>query len=647
MTFIGSNVRAPKYRWKSDIQGNLFDATYVPATHDIRMGFTDPSVLLTGEQNVTEWDVVTGDRVLRAVYPGVVPQGSATISAFSASHITISVMLSDFGGGSGGCVDTSRIGQSIVIIGSTTPANNGTFPIFSVPSSTSLQYTNAAGVNDGSPIDWRIINGPDEQIQNGIYVVNVGAWTRATDADSWSEIENAVAEQPMYEWSTREIKLAGTSAVITGTAPTMTITGLSGMTAEMATAGMLLAFFEASNPGNNGLFPIVTWNSLSSVDITNASGVAEATPQRWALFQSGGQASAAAPVANSQLISGLGNMSASNIGDALNINGTNSGQWIITGIPNSTEAIISRPGGGGSAAAGPIIWDVFQKQPTSIRWGFFNPKGIDGIVDTDPQYWILSSGSLPDQMVLVSLVSDTPVILNGPQVIDGNPTGSGVDVLINGQSSAIENGIYTVNHAGAWSRSTNWPVQLTILWQVVIALSSPFGLKYPNKHFVLSSPTTTPIVPGVTPQEWRLYNGENVASWAPINLRVKFGDLVSIRSLVDNTVLNFGSQVVITLPPITQNSAGRRISVRDVEYFKTLSDASITPGLMIQPAGSDSVETGGPGELMTAVNAIGQFDMESDGLSRWTIVGGVQLTVSGVLPEDPGEIPPPVPPVPS
>ena len=64
---------------------------------------------------------------------------------------------------------------------------------------------------------------------------------------------------------------SGAAASISGTAPNMTITGLTGMTA--ASIGHFLTLSGADSAGNNGTFLISQYVSASSVVVQNASGV--------------------------------------------------------------------------------------------------------------------------------------------------------------------------------------------------------------------------------------------------------------------------------------------------------------------------------------------------------------------------------------
>jgi hypothetical protein len=64
---------------------------------------------------------------------------------------------------------------------------------------------------------------------------------------------------------------SGILASITGTAPNMTLTGLSGLTAE--SIGKFVTISGAASAGNNGTFLITQYLSATSAVILNVSGV--------------------------------------------------------------------------------------------------------------------------------------------------------------------------------------------------------------------------------------------------------------------------------------------------------------------------------------------------------------------------------------
>jgi len=85
-----------------------------------------------------------------------------------------------------------------------------------------------------------------------------------------------LGNRPMVRiWSRKGqcVTVAGAASVSSVSNGIATITGLSGMVGSVLRPGMLF-LFDAANPGNNGLFRIVSYLSTSSVTIANANAVA-------------------------------------------------------------------------------------------------------------------------------------------------------------------------------------------------------------------------------------------------------------------------------------------------------------------------------------------------------------------------------------
>lgn len=82
---------------------------------------------------------------------------------------------------------------------------------------------------------------------------------------------HTIVEASVYD---APVTQSGSTASITGPGPTLTLTGLTGMTA--ACVGSPITISGAATGGNNGMFIIASFISASSVTITNASGGTDA-----------------------------------------------------------------------------------------------------------------------------------------------------------------------------------------------------------------------------------------------------------------------------------------------------------------------------------------------------------------------------------
>lgn len=67
------------------------------------------------------------------------------------------------------------------------------------------------------------------------------------------------------------ILVSGSTAVITGTAPNITVSGLTGMTSN--SIGQFLNISGTAIPGNTGCFEVISYNGPTSVVISNTSGI--------------------------------------------------------------------------------------------------------------------------------------------------------------------------------------------------------------------------------------------------------------------------------------------------------------------------------------------------------------------------------------
>jgi hypothetical protein len=164
--------------------------------------------------------------------------------------------------------------------------------------------------------------------------------------------------------------LAGTTASITAASGGLqTLTGLSGMTAQMV--GSYLWVTGAANSLNNGVHLISNFISSSSVQISTASGVgtdANNGSIHWTVSQKGAAASITAASAGLQTITGLTNMSAGSVGNYLVISGAataaNNGSYLITNFISSSSVKIANAAGlATDANNGTIGW-----RESSLVW---------------------------------------------------------------------------------------------------------------------------------------------------------------------------------------------------------------------------------------------------------------------------------------
>jgi hypothetical protein len=141
---------------------------------------------------------------------------NARVASVSSPNATINNL---------GGITSAMVGQYISLSGSATAGNNGTFLITSYISSSSVQILNpAAAVDTTLTILWNIQN------------------------------------------------FGSGAGITTFSSPSLTITGLSGMSSS--SVGQNLTLYGAASSGNNGTFTITSFISASSVVVSNSNGVA-------------------------------------------------------------------------------------------------------------------------------------------------------------------------------------------------------------------------------------------------------------------------------------------------------------------------------------------------------------------------------------
>ena len=139
---------------------NVVTLSGAPVTIDGTSVAIGERVLLTGQTNIPF--AGTGDSLTNAAGTTTLVDAAGTFTA-------------------------SCVGESIVVSGSTNPGNDGTFTIASYIDATSVTYVNASGVTETSSFTYTGVAG----IDNGIWVVQAGAWTRPMDFASGLNVAGA------------------------------------------------------------------------------------------------------------------------------------------------------------------------------------------------------------------------------------------------------------------------------------------------------------------------------------------------------------------------------------------------------------------------------------------------------------------------
>lgn len=158
--------------------------------------------------------------------------------------------------------------------------------------------------------------------------------------------------------STQLSSQTGAAATIgTISVTTVTINGLTGMTANSVGHGLLIS--GAVNSTNNGTFTIIAFNSATSVNIWNPYAVAEGTSLTWSERVSGTGASISASTGDEAVLSGLSGLSTTTSpGHMITVtnatNSSNNGTFRISAVLTATSCKIKN-----SAAimeTGTLVW---------------------------------------------------------------------------------------------------------------------------------------------------------------------------------------------------------------------------------------------------------------------------------------------------
>jgi len=407
--------------------------------------------------------------------------------------------------------------------------------------------------------------GVEDQVANGIYVAQAGAWPRATDADTGAEIQDAIVE------ATEDLAA--------------TIIGQVDLTGLVYGGGGDLDGLDLNLKVDGGGTQTVTFAAPTDENDVVAQILAQTTG-----------------ITPSLDVGDLLKLESDTTGDGSQLDTLASTSLTVLGLP------------------------VGVATPAVNRWAFWNLSGIPITVDTDPQNWVtVWAGGVTFWSGSVQAVATDNVSLTGPVTADGVVLGNGQYILLIGQTDPIENGPWEVNTGGAWLRGS--PDNLFhdgIAVSGGISYKATAGSIYKDRAFILAAPVSTSVLVGTDPQIWVLANTQDIDGFGPIRIDVNFYDMVMGRSFYMQNPNATNAFVCLTMPEITPESAGKEITF--VSYFgKKNKMSSTTPfsgfGFVAHPAGSDSVTPSGPpGESMLLGAASGApqvVRLISDGVGTW------------------------------
>lgn len=130
--------------------------------------------------------------------------------------------------------------------------------------------------------------------------------------------------------------------------------------------------------------------------------------------------------------------------------------WALANVTN-VSGVLSISNGGTNTTATPTQYGVAYG--TGSAYAFTAQSSIGqflyGIGNLGPPVWVtLDLDYMPDTWVkkTVRAATTTNITLSGNQTVDGITLANGDRVLVKNQTTASQNGIYSVNSSGSWSR---------------------------------------------------------------------------------------------------------------------------------------------------------------------------------------------------
>lgn len=279
---------APGTNFTTNLAGKLIDIT--GATTQANTGlFTITTVmsptqlLLTRGSGVFTAEAYTGNFFILPFDTTI--NGTGDSLTFTGGPNTVDLV------DAGASFTAADLGKQITLVGSTTPANDGTFTITAVISATQIQFVNAVGVTEAFTGTWSLGGWLVNATRSGVDHLSVAGltWKRDQNLGTWIEVlgATAVGQNRLCVGYDEAVTNA---APVNGAGDSFAFDGVNLVTLTDAGAafnqlmiGTTITIAGSTTPANNGTFTILDVLSTTQVTYTNALGVAEAFAGTWTL----------------------------------------------------------------------------------------------------------------------------------------------------------------------------------------------------------------------------------------------------------------------------------------------------------------------------------------------------------------------------
>ena len=394
------------------------------------------------------------------------------------------------GGAVASSVDAAPVKQTCRVVSTTNITLSG------------LQTVDGVALADANRV---LLVGQSTSSSNGIYLASAGAWVRATDVDTSAKIPVGMivpvgpegvshANTLWYLTVPAPITLGSSNltfssvrdaitmkaACRTVSTTNLTLSGLQSIDGISVQAGDRVLVNGQTTATNNGIYLASASAWLRSPDANVSADIPAGmlvpvgpggTAYSLSLWMLNGPAPITLGTSNLNFNLLLG------AGDKAKLDGIEAGAQVVSFARVQTALGLA------SSSVG------------------FNTQRLTGVGDPTATQDVATKNytdNLVDAKASCYLVSTTNIALTGAVTVDGVSAGSTNRILVIGQTTAAQNGIWLSNAGGAWTRTTDADTSAKVLSGMYCFIEA--GTTYKGSGWVLTDPNSTATITlGTTP----------------------------------------------------------------------------------------------------------------------------------------------------